>query len=244
MALTWCATFSADDGNPAEAGADGDAPADGAAPDVARGDSGCQLVVGDPVDGPQWKRLGTAVAIGNVVELTAAGSYEVGGIVHTLAAPLTSFRATIRVRVGIDAKPADGLTFFWSPSTDPRLGVSGSELGFCGDGGPGGSAVTITTKPNDDDAGTNTVALRDPTIASCTDTDAVRIPPLANDTLVTFVIDVDVPAITVRVRQGANELFHTQLPSTFPIASVGVTAATGGEYTRHTIESAVVEVCR
>ena len=252
-ALTWCAAFTADDESSptSEAGADGEVDAvadgtalDGGAADAATVDSGCRLIVGDPVDSPAWTKLGVAAAIGNVVQLTASGSYEVGGIAHAFAVPLSSFRATITVRVGAHAMPADGMSFFWSPSAGAVLGQSGSNLGFCGDGGPPGSAVAVTTKPNDDDAGTDTVSLRDPSIASCTDTNAVRIPPLANDTAVTFVIEVDVPATTVRVSQGSIELFHTLLPRTFPIASVGVTAATGGEYTRHTVESAVIEVCR
>jgi hypothetical protein len=254
LALTWCGTFSVDDTSvAAEAGVDGggDAPSeadllDAPAADAAHVDSGCRVVAGDPLDGPVWQRLGAATkGVNGSVQLTPNTGYQAGEIVHVLDAPLTSLRATIRMRVGKHPQPADGLAFFWGEARDATIGDTGQALAFCGDGGPPGTAVSFVTKPSFDDGGSDTIGIRDPGIAMCADTDKVLIPPLATGIATTFVIEVNMLAMSVAVFDAAHQrVLQATLARQFDIKSVGITAATGGEATDHVLESAVIEVCQ
>lgn len=98
-----------------------------------------------------WKRVGTATASGDWINLTTNSTDQEGGFFWNASFTFETFDMSAKFKVGNKSEPADGLAFVWLSGTNLALGSGGASFGVGGLTGYGVAIDTYsnTSNPND-----------------------------------------------------------------------------------------------
>jgi hypothetical protein len=213
------------------------------APDA--GDGGCVVLTDDFTSNANaWSVVGVAGFDGGVAQLTRGGTYEEGALWRAVP-PSTHVELSVQwsyVTTNPDSgfSPADGLTIAWAyDQAVPTGGGSGSDLGFCPNGGSGPiDAVALAI-----DVRMGLFGVVDSTTCS-----AKGIAPSYGATFDTSVhqatASVSSPdAIVALTVDAANQKVSALRQHDMPIRYVGFTAGTGGGSAIFEIHSVTLTAC-